>query len=418
MKDENKHIITGIDVGTTKVCVVIASYIEDKPFEILGVGYSPTSGLKKGVVININDTVESIKSAVKQAENQAGVEVESAYVGISGEHIRGINNTGVITVSKNSTRNPFDHEITEADKQRVLDHAKGITLPSERRILHVLSQEYKVDNRNDIRDPVGMTGNRLEAKVHLIHSEVAAEKNLTVCFEKADIEIIDFVLSPLASSYAVLDPNEKNLGVVMLDIGGGTTDVLVFFNGGLYHSGIIPIGGDAITNDIAHGAMTTIEQAESLKCKHGLAKEALASGDEQISVPGIRGREPKSINARQLASFIEPRMKEIMMFASSEIRKSNHNGLFTFGIVITGGTAKMSNIADLAQDIFRHDVKIGIPSITGGVADSILDPTYSAAVGMIYWAIESGERFDEGDGFPSRLKPVSNWIKKLFSKLY
>jgi len=418
MKDENKRIITGIDVGTTKICVVIAAYTEGQPFEILGVGHSHTSGLKKGVVININDTVESIKSALKQAENQAGIEIESAWVGISGEHIRGINNTGVITVSKNTSRNPFDHEITESDKQRVLEHAKGITLPSERRILHTLSQEYKVDNRSEIRDPVGMTGNRLEAKVHLIHSEVAAEKNLTVCFEKAEIDIIDFVLSPLASSYAVLDPNEKNLGVVMLDIGGGTTDVLVFFNGGLYHTGIIPIGGDAITSDIAHGAMTTIEQAEKLKCEHGISKEALADGDSQITVPGIRGRDTKTISARQLASFIEPRLKEIMMFASSEIRKSNHHGIFTFGIVITGGTAKMKNIEDLAQDIFHHAVKVGMPSLTGGIADTIQDPTYSAAVGMIYWAIETAGQFEGSEGFTVGLKPVSNWVKKLFSKLY
>ena len=418
MKDESKQIITGIDVGKTKICVGIAAHTEEKPIEIVGIGKSNTTGLKKDVVINNNDKVESIQNAVTQAENQAGIEVESAFVGISGEHIRGINNTGVITVSKNSNRSTFDHEITESDKQRVLEHAKGITLPSERRILHVLSQEYKVDNRNDIRDPVGMTGNRLEAKVHLIHSEVAEEKNLTVCFEKAEIEIIDFVLSPLASSFAVLDPNEKNLGVVMLDIGGGTTDVLVFFNGGLYHTGIIPIGGDAITNDITHGAMTTIEQAETLKCNHGIAKEALADIDEQISVPGIRGREPKSINAKQLASFIESRMKEIMMFASSEIRKSNHNGLFTFGVVITGGTANMNNITDLAQEIFRHDIKIGIPSISGGISDSSQDPTYSAAVGMIYWAIENAESFDGSDGFQGKLKPVSNWIKNLFSKLY
>ncbi|MBT3250597.1 MAG: cell division protein FtsA [Candidatus Marinimicrobia bacterium] len=418
MKDENKKIITGIDVGTTKVCVVTAACTEGKPIEILGVGKSPTKGLKKGVVININDTVESIKKAVQQAETQSGIPIESALIGISGEHIRGINNTGVITVSKNSSRNPFDHEITESDRNRVLEHAKSITLPAERRILHVLSQQYKVDNRNDIIDPIGMTGNRLEAKVHLIHSEIASEKNLIACFDKAEIDIIDFVLSPLASAYSVLDPNEKNLGVVLLDIGGGTTDVIVFYNGGIHHTGIIPIGGDTITSDIAHGAQTTIELAEKLKCEYGIAKEALASEDEEISVPGIHGRESKSISRRKLASFIEPRLREIMMFAQSEIRKSDHRGLFTFGIVITGGTAMMKNIEDLASDIFKYDIKVGIPMLSGGISDSIQDPTFSTAAGLIEFAVLNGDKYEEEDGIPGLLKSFSKRIKNLFENLY
>ncbi len=420
MKDEMKKIITGIDVGTTKVCVIIASHSEDKQLEILGVGKSKNTGMKKGVVININDTVESIQSAVEEAEKQAGVQVNEAFVGISGEHIRGINNTGIINVAKSTSRVSYDYVITEADKLRVLEHAQNISLPSERRILHVLSQEYKVDNRREvIANPVGMTGNRLEAKVHLVHCEIASEKNLAICLEKAGIDVIDFVLSPLASSYAVLDPNERKMGVVLLDIGGGTTDVMVFLNGGVHHIGIIPVGGEAITSDIAHGAQTTLEQAEKLKCKYGIAKEALASPDDEITVVGIRGRDSRTLSTRNLAAFIEPRIREIMMFALTEIRKSDRVRYITFGIVLTGGSALMNNIKDLAQDIFPNwEVKIGAPILSGGLSDTIQDPVYSTAIGLIQYAIENEDRYSVPDGLPGVLKSVSDKIKNLFGKLY
>jgi len=421
MKEDSKYIITGIDIGTTKIAVVIAEWVEDEPITILGVGQSPSHGLKKGVVSNINQTVESIKAAVEKAETQSGIKVDSAYVSITGDHIKGINNTGVITVSKNNSRIPSDQEITSADVKRVLEHAKSITLPLERRILHVLSQEFKVDNHTGIDNPLGMTGHRLEARVHLVTSAITTEKNLATCMEKVEIDVIEFVLEPLASSFAVLDPNEKNLGVALLDIGGGTTDVIVYYDGGVHHTGVIPYGGDNITYDIAHGVQTTLEQAEMLKCQYGSAKEALSGTEETITISGIGDRESRTISQRELASFIEPRMKEILTFSLSEIRKSNYRGTFTFGIVLTGGGALLNNVTDLAQEIFHQPVKIGKPLMSGGISETVQDPIFSTVVGLIHYAIDHWDDRTDEDKLPMGLSfftDIFYKIKKFFRNLY
>ena len=272
-----KKIISAIDIGTSKICVIIASIDENNLLEILGIGSNKSIGIKKGIVVNINDTVNAINIAIEKAENQSGEKIDSIIMGISGEHIRGINNTGVIMVQNGN------QEIDNNDIKRVLKHAQTITLPLERRILHVLSQDYKVDDQTGIKDPLGMIGNRLETKVHLVTSERTREQNILKCIEKVGLDITDVVLNPLATSYSVLDKNEKDLGIALIDIGAGTTEVIVYTDGGVQHTGIIPLGGNNITLDIAHGVQTTIENAEKLKCNYGIAKEALANPEEIIS---------------------------------------------------------------------------------------------------------------------------------------
>ena len=381
---EEKQIISGIDIGTTKIVVVISEWVKSEDqISILGVGEAPSQGLKKGIVVNINQKVESLASALYKAERQADVEVDSAFVGITGDHIRGINYSGVITVSKGSNRQPVGQEITQEDVQRVLDHAQSINLSPDRRILHVLSREFKVDDRSGIKNPLGLAGHRLEAKVHLVTSAINVEKDLHTCLEKAGVEIMDFVLEPLASAHSVLDENERKLGVILIDIGGGTTDVIVYLEDGVMHAGTVPLGGSNITYDIAYGVQTTLEQAEELKCQYGSAKSPLADPEENINITGTNGRESKTISRKNLAAIIEPRMDEIFRLVKNEIRKSDYPGDYTFGIVLTGGGSQLEHVTDLAQDIFQQHIKVGQPHLSGGVSEKVNNPRYSTAVGLI-----------------------------------
>ena len=381
---EEKQIISGIDIGTTKIAVVIAEWVKaEKQINILGVGEAPSQGLKKGIVVNMNQTVESLTNALSTAERQADVEVEGAFVGITGDHIRGINYSGVITVSKGSTRQPVGQEITQEDVQRVLDHAQSINLSPDRRILHVLSREFKVDDRSGIKNPLGLAGHRLEAKVHLVTSAINVEKDLHTCLEKAGVEVMDVVLEPLAAAHSVLDENERKLGVILVDIGGGTTDVIVYHEGGVLHAGTVPLGGSNITYDIAYGVQTTLEQAEELKCQYGSAKSPLADPEENINITGTNGRESKTISRKILAAIIEPRMDEIFRLVKNEIRKSDYPGDYTFGIVLTGGGSRLEHVTDLAQEIFQQHIKVGQPHLSGGVSEKVNTPRYSTAVGLI-----------------------------------
>ena len=418
MTDE-KRIITGIDIGTTKIAVVIAEWSNNDEMKIMGVGKSPSIGLKRGVVVNIVETVESISAAIHEAEKQADHEVREALVGITGEHVRGINYSGVITVNKNNNRQPMGQEISQSDIQRVLEHAQTINLSPDRRILHVLTQEFKVDDRSGIKNPQGLSGHRLEAKVHLVTSAINTEKDIRTCMEKADVEILDFVLEPLASAYSVLDINERDLGVVLIDIGGGTTDVIVYRDGGVMHAGAIPIGGSNITNDIAYGLQTTREQAELIKCKHGSARTALANPEENITIAGTGGRDSKMVSQNQLASIIEPRMDEIFRLAKNEINKSNYLGENTFGIVLTGGGSRLRHVEDLAQDIFKQPIKIGMPELKGGISEKVNNPRFSTAVGLIKYGIQNWQDLDYGDeSITSIFQDFYLKLKKLFNKWY
>jgi cell division protein FtsA len=410
---EEKQIITGIDIGTTKIAVVIAECTgEENQIRILGVGESPSNGLKKGVVVNMNSTVESLSMALAEAEKQSDVEVHQAFVGITGEHIRGINYSGVITISKGRNRQPVGQEITQDDIRRVLDHAQSINLSPDRRILHVLSRDFKVDDRSGIKNPLGLSGHRLEAKVHLVTSAINVEKDLHSCIEKVGINVLDFVLEPLASAHSVLDENERKLGVILVDIGGGTTDVIVYHESGVLHAGAVPLGGDNITYDIAYGVQTTLEQAEQLKCQYGSAKSAMADPGENITIAGTSGREAKSISNKNLADIIEPRMDEIFRLVKNEIRKSDYLGEYTFGIVLTGGGSQLEHISDLAQEIFHQPIKIGKPHLNEGVSEKVNTPRYATGVGLIKYGRTNWkeQEYDQNGN-------IQVFLKQSFSKL-
>jgi len=415
---EEKQIISGIDIGTTKIAVVIAEWNKsDNSINILGVGEAPSDGLKKGIVVNMNKTVNSLTQALSMAERQADVEVNGAFVGITGDHIRGINYSGVITVSKGSNRQPVGQEITQNDVQRVLDHAQSINLSPDRRILHVLSRDFKVDDRSGIKNPLGLAGHRLEAKVHLVTSAINVEKDLQTCMEKSGVDVVEFVLEPLASAHSVLDENERKLGVILVDIGGGTTDVIMYHEGGVLHAGTVPLGGSNITYDIAYGVQTTLEQAEQLKCQYGSAKSALADPEENINITGTNGRDSKTISRKYLSGIIEPRMDEIFRLVKNELRKSDYPGDYTFGIVLTGGGSKLEHVIDLAQEIFQQHIKVGQPQLSGGVSEKVNNPRYSTAVGLINYGrqnwseLEYGDSIDINSIFKRSFTKMGDWIK-------
>ena len=418
---EEKQIISGIDIGTTKIAVVIAEWdkVENK-IDILGVGEAPSNGLKKGIVVNMNQTVDSLTQALLTAEQQADIEVDRAFVGITGDHIRGINYSGVITVSKGSNRQTMGQEITQEDVQRVLDNAQSINLSPERRILHVLSRDFKVDDRSGIKSPLGLAGHRLEAKVHLVTSAINVEKDLYTCLEKTGVRVMDFVLESLASAHSVLDENERKLGVILLDIGGGTTDVIVYHEDGVMHAGTVPLGGSNITYDIAYGVQTTLEQAEQLKCQYGSAKSALADSEENINITGTNGRESKTISRKRLADIIEPRMDEIFHLVKNEIRKSNYPGDYTFGIVLTGGGSKLDHVTDLAQEIFQQHIKVGHPHLSGGVSEKVNNPHYSTSVGLINYGRQNWSEleYDNSIKINSIFKRSLNKMGNLLNNWY
>ena len=415
---EQKQIISGIDVGTTKIAVVIAEWNkETNQLNILGVGEAPSIGLKKGIVVNMNETVSSLNTALRIAEKQADIEVETVFVGITGEHIKGINYSGVITISKTNNRQAMGQEITSRDIDRVLENAQSINLSPDRRILHVLSRDFKVDDRNGIKNPLGLAGHRLEAKVHLVTSAINVEKDLYTCMEKAGLEVLDFVLEPLASAHSVLDDNEKNLGVILIDIGGGTTDIIIYHENGVMHAGAVPLGGSNITYDIAYGVQTTLEQAEKLKCEYGSAKSALGDPEQNINIVGTNGRESKTISKKDLALIIEPRMNEIFRLVKYELRKSDHMGDYTFGMVLTGGGSKLEHITDLANEVFQQNIKVGQPQLIGGISEKVNNPRYSTAVGLINYGIKNlpTKNYNDTKGLNSLIKRQLTKIKNIIT---
>ena len=385
---KNENIITGIDIGTTKIVVIVAEK-QNNIINILGIGKSSSNGLQKGIVINIEDTINSIESAISKAEKDSKIIIESAYVGITGENIKGINCSGAITISNSDYLNPAGDIIQKEDVLKVLDHSQAINLSPDRKILHVLSQNFKVDDKHGIKNPIGLSGHRLESKVHLVTIARNIEQDLVTCLDRCDIEIDGFILEPLASSYSVLDKNEKTLGTVLIDIGGGTSDVIIYNDNAILHTGAIPIGGESLTKDIAYGIQTSLEQAETLKRQHGISKSSLANEEESIKIIGTNGRPDTNISQKELSKIIEARMHEIFHLCKNEINKSELKSKFTFGIVLTGGGSKMKNIIDLAQEIFEMPVKIGIPDSVNGKSDILNNPRFSTSIGIIKYAIEN-----------------------------
>ena len=416
----NNDIITSIDIGTTKIAVIIAEN-NNNSLNILGFGEEESKGLDKGVVVNIKSTVNSLKNALDIAEKQAEHEIDSAYIGLTGENIKGINCSGAITISNSDYLNPAGEVITKKDINKVLDHAKAINLSPDRKILHVLSQNFKVDERDGIKDPEGLSGHRLEAKVHLVTISRNIEKDLSTCLELCGLDVNGFILEPLASSHSILDKDEKELGTVLVDIGGGTSDIIVYHNNAILHTGAISLGGENLTKDIAYGLQTSIEQAEIIKCEHGIAKTALSNEEKKISVKGTNGREEIEISETEIAHIIEPRMREIFHLIKNEIRKSEKHNDLTFGIVLTGGGSNLKNIIELAEEVFELKVKKGIPDSINGIIDIINNPRYATVIGIAKYvsskdniidtSFDNHEKNNLIDAIKNKLNKIIDFIK-------
>ena len=412
----DSKIITGIDIGTTKIAVIIAEKKEGA-LNILGFGKSNSNGLNKGIVIDIEKTIQSIDKAIKDAEKQAGIEVESAYVGLTGEHIKGINCSGAISISSNEYKNPAGEQISQKHIDKVLEHSQAINLSPDRKILHILSKEFKVDEKRGIKNPLGLSGHRLEANVHLVTIQRNIEKDLETCIEQCGLDVGGFVLEPLASSSSVLDSDEKKLGSILIDIGGGTSDIIIHFNDSIMHTGAIPLGGENITKDIAFGLQTSLEQAEILKCKYGIAKESLANSENKIKILGTNGRGDNEISEKDLSNIIQPRLMEIFTLAKNEINKSEFKGEYTFGIILTGGGSSMKNIADLALETFKMPIKIGIPDSINGKIDIINNPRYATSIGIAQYVINNSKNIYEKINLNKNEDSIFSFLKNKIKEI-
>lgn len=416
----NERIVVGLDIGSTKVCAVVSSIDEQNQIHILGVGKAPSDGLNRGVVVNIDKTVNAIRSAVEQAELASGIEVNAVNVGIAGDHIRSIRSKGVITI------NNKDKEITLRDVERLLEDCQRIMLPPDQQIIHVIPQEFVVDGQDGISDPVGMSGMRMEAEVHIITGLVSAAKNIYRCVERAGYQVADIILEPLASSYAVLDDEEKEAGVVLVDIGGGTTDLAVFQDNTIRHTAVIAIAGKKVTDDIRVGLSVLDDQAEKLKREHGECYIEMIDEDEVITVPGIAGRPPKEITKSILAKIIQARMEEIMEIVAIEVKRSGYADTLSAGMVLSGGGSLIRNTCPLANEVLGMDAKIGRPlGLSGGLIDEVNSPLYATAVGLVIHALKSGTAGAEsmipasnrGAGVEKVMTQIADRMKSWFKEL-
>jgi cell division protein FtsA len=378
----------GLDIGTTKISCIVADLNGSDELRVVGVGNAPSEGLRRGVVVDLEKTVASIQRAVDEAERMAGVPVKGVYAGIAGDHIRSINSRGVIAVGRK------DNEIGESDVDRVVEAAKAIAIPMDREIIHVIPQEFIVDDQDGIKDPVGMSGVRLEAEVHIITGAVTSAKNICRAIQRAGLKVADLVLEPLASSHAVLGDDERDLGVALLDIGGGTTDVAVFFEGSIRHTAIIPFGGSNVTNDIAIGAAHADRQGGEHQDPVRLRVAAWCPAEETVTVSGVGGRSDREISRHVLASMIEPRMEEIFTLANKEVKKNHFAELLGGGVVLTGGTSLMPGVVELAEQVFEMPVRLGVPQGVGGLSANVADPRFATGVGLVLHAAQA----ENGDG--------------------
>lgn len=375
---ETSQMIVGLDIGTSKVVCIVGEVSAGGLVEIVGIGSHPSRGLKKGVVVNIESTVQSIQRAVEEAELMAGCQIHSVYAGIAGSHIRSLNSHGIVAIR--------DKEVFQPDIDRVIDAAQAVAIPADQKILHILPQEYVVDTQEGVREPLGMSGVRLEAKVHLITCAVNAAQNIKKCIKRCGLEVDDIILEQLASGYAVLTEDEKELGVCLVDIGGGTTDIAVFTDGAIRHTAVIPIAGDQVTNDIAMALRTPTPHAEEIKIKYACALAAITGPNETIKVPSVGDREDRNLSRQALAEVVEPRYDELFTLIQSELRRSGYEDLIGAGVVLTGGTSKMEGVVDLAEEIFHMPVSIGKPKGIVGLTDIVRNPIYSTAVGLLQYA--------------------------------
>jgi len=379
----NERIVVGMDIGTTKVCAVVASADDLDRINILGVGVAESEGLNRGVVVNIDKTVAALQEAVHEAERAAGVTVRNLIVGIAGDHVQSFQSRGVVTIAH---RDPV---ITQRDVQRLLDDTTRVAMPTDREILHVIPQEFIVDGQDGVLDPVGMNGVRLEANVHIITGLVSAAKNIYRCIEKAGYQVADIVLEPLASSFSVLHVDEKEVGVALIDIGGGTTDIAVFEDGTIRHTAVIAVAGNKVTDDLRKGLGVMRDQAEALKCRFGIALADLVEDDEVIRIPGIGGRPEKGISRSTLAQIIQPRMEEILEIAAIEIKRSGYARHLAAGAVLTGGGSLIAGTAELGAEILGMETRVGVPSgLAGGLVEEVTDPKFATGVGLVLYGLQ------------------------------
>ncbi|WP_424196547.1 cell division protein FtsA [Ampullimonas aquatilis] len=375
MSKEYKELIVGLDIGTSKVIAAVAELQADGRFEVIGLGQHESKGLKKGVVVNIEATVQSIQRALEEAELMADCKISHVFTGIAGSHIRSFNSSGMVAIK--------DKEVTATDVARVIETAKAVNIPTDQQVLHILTQEFIIDGQEDVREPIGMSGIRLEVKVHIVTGAVSAAQNIIKCVRRCGLEVQDLILQPLASSLAVLTEDEKELGVVLIDIGGGTTDVAIFTEGAIRHTAVIPIAGDQITNDIAMALRTPTPDAEDIKISYGICKQVLADPNDMIEVPGLGERGPRTMSRQALSAVVEPRVEELFSIVHQVVRESGYEELLSSGVVLTGGSSLMPGMTELAEDIFLKPVRIGVPEYSGGLADVVKNPRYSTVMGLL-----------------------------------
>jgi len=371
---KKEDLIVGLDIGTTKICAIVAERTE-KGLDVVGLGTHPSRGLRKGVVVDMDATVDSIKRAVEEAELMADCEITSVYAGIAGGHIRSFNSDGIVAVK--------DREVRDSDVRRVIDAAKAVAIPMDREVIHVIPQEFVIDDQEGIREPVGMSGVRLEARVHIVTAAVTSAQNIVRCANKAGLNVVDTILEPLASAEAVLSEDERGLGVCLIDIGGGTTDLAIFSDDAIKHTSVLALGGHHISNDIAVGLRTPFEEAERIKKKFGVASARLLTSDDVITVPSVGGRRPREVSRKILCEIIEPRVDEILTLARQELVKANLIDKIPSGVVLTGGCSALAGITELAEEVFEAPVRRGIPMHVGGLQDVVRSPMYATGVGLV-----------------------------------
>jgi cell division protein FtsA len=409
MSNNRENLIVGLDIGTTKICAIVGNLTPDG-LDIVGIGTSPSRGLRKGVVINIESTVESIGKALREAELMAGCEIKSVFAGIAGGHIKGFNSQGVIAIK--------NREVTREDIERVIDAAKALAIPMDREVIHVLPQEFIIDDQDGIKEPLGMSGVRLEAKVHIVTGAVASAQNIVKSCNRASVNVSDIVLEQLASSDAVLSADEKELGVALVDIGGGTTDIAIFVDGAIKHTSVLSLGGNHLTNDIAVGLRTPMAEAEKIKKQYGCCLTAMVGKDETIEVPSVGGRDPRVLSRQLLAEILEPRVEEIFTLVNRELLRSGYGDLIASGVVITGGTTILPGMPEMAEQIFSLPVRRGTPRDIGGLTDVVNSPIYATGVGLVKYGSRNlkVQKFMIGQDnlFDKVVRRMREWFSEFF----
>jgi cell division protein FtsA len=404
---ENKKLVVGLDIGTSKIVAIVSEIRLDGTFEIIGMGSAPSRGLKKGVVVNIETTVSAIQRALEEAELMADCKIRDVYTGIAGSHIKSFNSQGMVAIK--------DKEVAQMDIDRVIETAKAVQIPNDQQILHILNQEFIIDGQEDVREPLGMSGVRLEVKVHIVTGAVSAAQNIIKCVRRCGLEVRDLILQPLASALAVISDDEKDLGVAIVDIGGGTTDVAVFTHGAIRHTAVIPIAGDQITNDIAMALRTPTKDAEDIKQRFGCALSQLADPEQMVDVPGVGERGARQLSRKTLAEVIEPRVEELYSLVQAELRRSGYEELLSSGIVITGGASMMQGMVELGEEIFHMPVRVGQPAYSGALAEVVRHPRYSTGVGLVLAGIHQHRQREAAQMQIGSLQQLIDRMKNWFA---